>query len=349
MKIFFLILFVFGVITNLPAQTIDDIGKIVIGVKILPTATPATLNNKTILVNKLISLAANAGFTSYGTNCFYITPSVIVDDVRVAEGGMKNIYVVKGEVYLTIQAEDEGVVFSGTSFVFSGTGKTENAAINNGLQGISNNDIKPFFDNAKQRILEYYYSKQSVIFAKAEMLADNGEYDAAIACLLTIPEELFDVYHKALEKACDIYSERDEYIKLQRDQEIKDSNSVVLVKARNLMAKHDAYATLEALWDYTIAGTEQDQEYYSLLKQAESIITAAEQVALAKAKQEYEDRKLREEREYADRRQEYMDNVEYRNRLLDIDEKEIDNKKAMQSEITDAVKSVALAYIKRTI
>lgn len=333
---------------NIFAQTIDDIGKIVVGVKVLSTATPETKVKATFLQNKLTNLASNAGFTSYGNNAFYLTPSITVSDTQTAEGGMKNIYVTSGDIYLTIQEGDAGTVYASVSFPFKGSGTSKDAAVKNGLQKISYGDLKPFFDSAKSRILEYYNAMQDKIFANADMLVQNKDYDAAIACLLTIPEELFETYQKAFAKACEIYQERDIYLAEQRALELKEANNAVLVKARSLMASHDARATLEALWDYTITETEQDNEYQSLLKQAESKITAEEQAALEKEKQEYEDRKLKEERAYADSRQEYIDNVNYRNRRLDLEAKEIDAKRDTQIEMTNAVKSVAVAYLNRS-
>ena len=56
--------------TYLKAQTLDDIGKIVVGVKILSTATEETKANASFLKNKLASIASNAGFTSFGNSTF---------------------------------------------------------------------------------------------------------------------------------------------------------------------------------------------------------------------------------------------------------------------------------------
>jgi hypothetical protein len=359
MKRIVIIILALGASLHMQGQTIDDIGKIVVGVKILSTATAETKNNATFLQNKLTNIAANAGFSSYGNGAFYMTPSVTVSDIQTAEGGMKNIYVVKGEIYLNVQEGDAGTVYASSSFPFKGSGTSKDAAIKNGLQQISYGNMKTFFDEAKSKILDYYAGMQDKIFANADMLAKNKEYDAAIACLLTIPEELFEPYQKAFAKACEIYQERDEYLAAKREQEIKDANNAVLVRARSLMASHDSRATLEALWDYVITGTGQDNEYQSLLKQAEARITAAEQEAVAQAKRDYEERKrieernyqdqkLREERAYADSRQEYADNIRYRDRSLDMEEKAADNKRAAQSEITSAVKSIALAFINKS-
>lgn len=344
---------------NLYAQTIDDIGKIVIGVRIPSTANDDTKSCGTYLRNKLVNLAASAGLSSYGDNAFFLSPSISINNIQIAEGGMKNVYAIDGEIYLTIQENKSGIVYESTSLAIKGYGTSKENAVKNGLQKLSYDNIERFFELAKKRILNYYNSMQEKIFANADMLSTNREYDAAIACLMTIPEELFDVYQKAFAKACDIYRERDLFLKEQNANRIKEANDAILVKARCLISAHDARGTLKALWDYTITETEQDKEYHTIMNTAQERISNEERTALENEKREYEekkrieerdyqDRKIREERAYADSRQEYSDNIQYRNKLLELDEKEIDNKRATQSEITNSIKSIALAYIQKS-
>lgn len=366
MKRIFII--IFGILIPLVsfAQTLDDIGKIVLGIKVLPTATQETKDNQVFLQNKLTNLAANAGFSSYGNNAFFMTPSITISDTQVAEGGMKNIYVTNGELYLTVQEGDSGTVFASASFPFKGSGTSKAAAVKNGIQKITYGNMKPFFDESKSQILNYYNAMQEKIFANADMLVQNKDFDAAIATLLSIPEELFEPYQKAYAKACEIYQMRDAYVVEQISLGIRELNNEVLVKARSLMAAHDAVGTLEALWDYHIAGTEQDDEYRQLVRTAEARITAEEQAALEKAKQEYEERRMKEEREYQDmrrreerayadsrreyednlqdRRQAYKDEASFRNRQLDLESKRADYERANQREMTEAIKTVALEY-----
>ncbi len=45
------------------SQTLNDIGKIVIGVKVLPTENKETLNSKVYLQNRLIKPSSEYGFT----------------------------------------------------------------------------------------------------------------------------------------------------------------------------------------------------------------------------------------------------------------------------------------------
>ena len=222
----------------------------------MPNSTSETLAYKDLLQNKLINLTANAGFSSYGNNKFYVTPSITINETQLAEGGMQTIYVTTGELVLNVQEGESGVVFASASYSFKGSGSSKAASIKSGLQKISYGNLKPFFDDARTKILNYYISQQDKIFAKADMYCQNNDFDAAIACLLAIPEELTDIYTQAYEKACDIYRKRDEYISAQIAQETKELNNEVLVRARSLCAAHDAIGTLEALWDYKMSGTE---------------------------------------------------------------------------------------------
>lgn len=311
------------------SQTIDDIGKIVIGVKVMPSANTETKANKELLQNRLTNLAASAGFTSYGNNEFFITPSITVIDTQVAEGGMKTIYVTSGELYLTIQAGDSGTVFTNASFPFKGSGLTRDAAIKSGLQKISYGNLKPFFDEARGRILDYYSAIQDKLFAKAEMLAQNREYDAAIACLLSIPEELVDLYPKAYSRACELYEQRDTYEAALFAMRIEGENNEILTKARSQLSEHNASGALRTLWNYHIAKTAQDKEYKALLRKAESQITLREKAELEKARQEAE----KEERRY-------QDNLSLKNKQIEYDYK-------AKSDMADALKQVALSYYNR--
>lgn len=176
----------------------------------------------------------------------------------------------------------------------------------------------------------------------------NKEFDAAIACLMTVPEELHDLYKKTYSKACEIYQAREKYIAARAARKRQDANNSILVKAQGQLSAHNPTEALKTLWEYSISNTSQDGEYRNLQLKAEAMISSAEQTIFRKEKQEYEDRKAKEEREYQDKRQEYNDNMRLKNRQIDITEKEIENRRANQNDITNAIKSIALAYIDKS-
>jgi len=127
------------------AQTVEDIGKIVIGVKVLPSSTEETKANSTYLHNKLINVATEAGFSSYGENSLIMTPSITINDIQIVEGGLKNIYVVNGELFVSIQEGDSGTVYASTFFQFKGSGTSKESAIKAGMNKISYGNLNQLF------------------------------------------------------------------------------------------------------------------------------------------------------------------------------------------------------------
>ena len=114
------------------AQTVQDIGKVVLGVRVLPSASTETQIHKDFVCNKIRQIVTQAGYSSYGDNTFIISPNVIINDVSIAEGGMRNIYIISGELTLSIQDQDNGTVFTTTSLPFKGSA-TKNVDANRNL------------------------------------------------------------------------------------------------------------------------------------------------------------------------------------------------------------------------
>lgn len=172
----------------------------------------------------------------------------------------------------------------------------------------------------------------------------NGETGV---CSYSLQDIVFLIYW-CVGDTCEIYQAREKYIAARAARKRQDANNSILVKAQGQLSAHNPTEALKTLWEYSISNTSQDGEYRNLQLKAEAMISSAEQTILEKEKQEYEDRKAKEEREYQDKRQEYNDNMRLKNRQIDITEKEIDNRRANQNDITNAVKSIALAYIDKS-
>ena len=96
---------------NAIAQNTQDIGKVMLGVKVADDATVETKQVSQQLQSRLSQIATQAGYSSNGASLFAICPNVIVNYIDVAEGGMKPIYVVQGDLALTIAGGADGTVF----------------------------------------------------------------------------------------------------------------------------------------------------------------------------------------------------------------------------------------------
>lgn len=298
------------------AQTVDDIGKVVLGVRFLEGISEETKENRLQLEDKLVKFATQAGYSSFGNNVFFISPNIVVNNVDVAEGGMKSVYVVRGELYLTIQDDINGTVYSSMSFPFKGSATKEAMAIKNAILNINYGKVAIVFDEAKRKILSYYEQRKEIIFARANTCAANGDYDEAIACLMMIPEELTELHSQALEKALSIYSMRDEAIRKQIIADRNSSNEVVLARANSLLAMHKPKEALTVLWNYQRGNVEQDSRYLSIVAKAEGLVSTEEQEVLRKEERAYQDDKRKEERTWS----EYEKDAEHKR---DMDRKEV--------------------------
>lgn len=316
-------------------QEIDDIGKIVLGVYFQQNCSKETELAKPQLKNKLARLASQAGCSSFGDNLFVICPDVIVNDIEVAEGGMKNVYVISGELYISIINKQNDVVFSTISYPFKGSGTNKTTIIKNAITNISYNNIATVFEQAKQKILSYYEDKKGLLFAKADSYAQRGQYDEAITCLLIIPEELSDIHKQALSKATSIYALREEADRRKTEATIASNNNKVFTKAKSLLAMHKPIDALQELWNYRSGNVSHKFIYDSLIVKAESMITAAEKVEYDRLEREYQDKRRAEDRAY----EETVKEAEHRR---NIENREVDT----YQQGVDAIKTVACDFLK---
>jgi len=294
----FLIMLLLAFPLRASGQTTGDIGKIVIGVDFQEGCSLETQKLQPQLEDKLIHFATLAGCSTFDNNGFFISPNIVINSIDMAEGGMKNVYIVKGELYLTIQDKNCGVVFSSRSFPFSGTATKKDLAVKNGILDINYDNICSVFTEAKSKILSYYQSRIDMFFTRANTFAANGDYDGAIACLMMIPEDLTELHEQALIKAQDLFAKRDEAVRLQMIAEQKEDNDSILVAANSYLAKHQPNAALSVLSAYAPGNSQQDAMYRNYISRAESIVLAEEREVKRKEEREYQDNRRREDRAY---------------------------------------------------
>lgn len=174
------------------AQTTDDIGKIALGIN-MPSHIAGLNDELTAKIETKIERICTANGIVAGryANCFAIQPKVEIIESEVAENGIQNIFVVKGELTLLLSQFD-GTIISTTSKSFKGSGKTKEKALNNGIAGIDVNDksLQDFLVEGKKKMLAYYESRCSDIIAKAEHYAKREDYETAIALLMAVPEDV---------------------------------------------------------------------------------------------------------------------------------------------------------------
>lgn len=245
MKYWLFITLCLGVNLQIHAQIASDVGKIVLGVDLSENASEETVQLKDILVNKLNSLAAQSGCSSFGYTNFIVAPNIVVEDVQMAEGGMKNVYVVKGNLYVNITERNTNNVYSSVVYPFKGFATKKELAIKNAVLDLSLSKVQNMFHQAKSKIIEYYKANKDIIFSKAATYADCGEYEQAIAFLMSIPDEVSDIKQEAMVIAEDIYQRKLVATKKADAQRVAAHNDSILNLARSYAAMHNPQETLK--------------------------------------------------------------------------------------------------------
>lgn len=348
---------IIGLLLSLSAlgysQTVNDIGKIVLGVRFIDGISRETQNLQPQLEDKLILFATQSGYSSFGNSMFFISPNIVVNSIDVAEGGMKNVYVVKGELYLAIQDEMNGTVYLSASFPFIGSATQKNDAIKSAIVNINYGKVQGFFKEAKEKILAYYRQQMDVVFHRAETCAENGNYDEAIACLMMIPEELSDLHIRALQKAKEIYDQRDMAIRQREIAQRFADNDSILAEANSLIGMHNPQDALKTLWDYRPGTEQQDKQYAALVKKAKSLVSAAEVEALRKEERNYQDEKQKEVREWNEYTKETahqrdMDRreMQLKSQVAASAERVAHHRLDVDAQTVDALKTIACEYLR---
>ena len=336
--IIFLLAFPFVVL----AQTADDMGKIVVGVDFQDGISQETLNLKPQLEDRLVHFATQAGCSSFDNKAIFISPNIVVNSVDIADGGMKDVYIVKGELFLTIQDRNSGTVFSSKSFPFKGSSTKRDLAVKNGILSIRYENVSNIFSEAKSKILSFYQSRKDIIFARANTFAANGDYDGAIACLMMIPEDLTDLHEQALIKAQTFLDMKAEAKRLELIVEQKNYNDSLLTTANSYLAMHQPEEALGVLSAYVPGNTQQDITYRKYISHAESLMAKREREVKRKEERAYQEYS----RQKAHQREMDRQDMALRRQVVSASERLEHHRLRVSEQKVNALKQVACDYIR---
>lgn len=292
------------------SQSIESIGKFPIGVRLSETAEPVTSENYSKIESKIVKVLSQHGYTTYGNCPFVCIPKLIINDVQKAEGGMKNVFLVDGTLQIDIINDRDGIIFTSVYEPVRGSATSEKKAVQNGLNSLTLKQFNSIIPSCRQKIIDYYRENLTLIINQARELAQRGMYDEGIAHVLTFPMEIMPEYEEALKVATEIYDSKIAYENELEEKRERAENDNTLVQARNALVARSPQEALQELNSFIMGFEDQDQQYYSIVEQANRLLAEAERKAEEKEKkaeekekQIYEDNKRAQEREYALRRQ----------------------------------------------
>lgn len=179
---------------------------------------------------------------------------------------------VSKKLELTLKLGDvvDNKVFGSTSVLLSGIGTNDNKAFIYSFSSLKpeNKNIKKFFADVDSEIASYYTENKQVILNKARSIALTGNFDEAIAYLVTIPPVNAECYTTCQSQAIAYYTE-----KVNQSSQIAFNNartawtsekdsigaSKALSYLKQVSPASDVYPDALSLWDEISDKLDQDE------------------------------------------------------------------------------------------
>lgn len=193
---------------NIFPQQVETSGNVSVCVVVPESSEYLTSSQLNRLQTKLEQIAVANGVAALSNSCFVVYPVFEVNKSKLIEGGLKNVVKTNAGLTLFIRQLDSHLIINSVSVNLHGTGFSKDESIINALLSVNSQDasIKSFIAEGKRRIVQYYKKNYTNIRTKAKALAGQQQYEAALALLMSYPEELPE-YESIINGALTIYTQ----------------------------------------------------------------------------------------------------------------------------------------------
>ena len=298
-----------------------------ISVKVFVPQEDIPSEAKTQLVSKLTQIATNYGMVDNGlADRFILSADVLVSTRDIVPSTPPRVSQ-KLDVILYLGDVVDDKVYASLLLPVMGVGQNDNKAYINAFQRIPtrSNDLKTWVEESKAKILAYYESNGESLLARADFLARSGEFDAAIAGLLSVPE-FCSVAATARERALEI-----------RQQKLDKEGRSLYQQARNIWtAGQDEAAAAEAL----ALLSEVDLASASAEETAALVATIGKQMNSRRARAEAEKQREKAQEEQEKQREWEFQMKKYEDDL-ELRREQVKDKSAIERAKADAIKTAS--------
>jgi hypothetical protein len=190
--ILFVITILFVNTLKINAQSAAEVGNISLSIVLPENSDELNSNLLSKLRTKLIKIVSSNGLSGSGYNSnFIMYPVFDIYNEELVEG-MQNIVVVGVELSLFIKQVDNNMVFSSYTLQIESSGNDRNEALLDAINQIpvSNENVKKFLSESKQKILSYYEKECANISKQAETASNMSDYEKAFGILMSVPKEV---------------------------------------------------------------------------------------------------------------------------------------------------------------
>jgi hypothetical protein len=187
----------------------DDMARIALDVVVPDQVADIPEHARSLLESKLIQVVTDHGMGGEGVSPRFLVTAkmeILTKDITPTVPPMEAYTF---QVYLYLVDFVDRNILSTTSFTTKGAGTNASRAYVNALRPVNlkNQSINRFLDEGKRKIIEYYNTRCDFVIARAQSLADQKQFQQAVATLSGIPEVTQDCYMRALDAIGPIYQQ----------------------------------------------------------------------------------------------------------------------------------------------
>lgn len=164
-------------------------------------------NAQNTLKNKLDRIVSKNGISGSTFEQRFVLTAKIVKLSSVLVPSTPPVYNYEIEATLMIGDVVEGTIFSSLGVVVMGAGNTESAAEISAIKKIKETDAQyqAFIETGKEKIIKFFNGKCDFYLKEADAYKNQGNFEAAIATLTSVPSICEECYTKAMSAVGPIY------------------------------------------------------------------------------------------------------------------------------------------------
>lgn len=339
-------------VSNMYAQTLDDVGRMSINVQ-RPNNRTIPTEALDILEDRMHQIITTSGISDNAFNKrFALTATVSVIKKDIIAGSPARV---SQTLELVFYVKDiiDGKEYGNTSISTVGVGLNENKsfimAFNNVKPG--NPRLQKMIEDSKQLIVAYYRTNIDKIIADAYTLVQQEQFDEALYVIAQVPDVCSDCTDKCRKATVDIYQKKIDAQGMHLLQEARAAwasspNADGATKAAQALAQIDLLAScqpeVEALMlemKEKVKDDERKAWEFELQQYADA--KAREQRDFEFRVRQYEEREAKEQARYEDEKAREQRNFEFQQHKYNKDHER-------DMAIIEASRQVALEYAKNS-
>ncbi len=209
---------------------------------VMPDDATIPQASMSMLQNKMKAMVVQNGYADMAEQRFVLTVSV-----DVLEKGNNSSGMLMQKMAVTFYIGDvlENKLYATTTLNTMGIGQSDIKVYNMAFQRLSPSapQIVQMLEQANRQVVDYYTTHYPNLITEINRLVEVGEYDNAIAKLITVPSICQESYKDAQNRCVEIYKKKMEALAVQQKAKTDKESLVLIQQAKAVWSSKQDYET----------------------------------------------------------------------------------------------------------